>query len=101
MRMPVGECSYAILADSVAEVVGKKNLAYVAIKQAAAGDNPARERWASNLFGQISVTNRKQIRSTAMDKAYVERDRRRSEDRRLSEPQVVDWSNLFVRTNPA
>jgi hypothetical protein len=98
MRMPVRECSFAILADSVAEVVGKKNLAYVAIKQAASTDNPARERWASNLFGQISLTNRKQIRSNAMDKAYVERDKRRSEDQRVKEVKSVDWGNLFVRT---
>lgn len=97
MRVPVRECSYAILAESVAEIVGKKNLAYVAIKQAAATDNPARERWASNLFGQISVTNRKQIRSNAIDRAYVERDKRRAEDKRLTEPQGVDWGNLFVR----
>jgi len=97
MRVPVRESSFAILAESVAEVVGKKNLAYVAIKQAAATDNPARERWASNLFGQISVTNRKQIRSNAIDKAYVERDKRRAEDKRLKEPQGVDWGNLFVR----
>ena len=98
MRMPVRECSFAILADSVAEVVGKKNLAYVAIKQAASTDNPARERWASNLFGQISPTNRKQIRSNAMDKAHVERDKRRSEDNRVREVKSVDWGNLFVRT---
>lgn len=98
MRMPVRECSFAILADSVAEVVGKKNLAYVAIKQAAATDNPARERWASNLFGQISVTNRKQIRSNAMDKACVERDKRRAEQKRVAEPQGVDWGNLFAST---
>jgi hypothetical protein len=97
MRMPVRDCSFAILADSVAEVVGKKNLAYVAIKQAAASDNPARERWASNLFGQISVTNRKQIRSNAIEKSYVERDKRRAEDKRLKEPQGVDWGNLFAR----
>lgn len=98
MRMPVRECSFAILADSVAEVVGKKNLAYVAIKQAASTDNPARERWASNLFGQISLTNRKQIRSNAMDKAYVERDKRRAEDQRVKEVKSVDWGNLFART---
>ncbi|MDF1793373.1 MAG: hypothetical protein P1U88_15775 [Thalassobaculaceae bacterium] len=97
--MPVRECSFAILADSVAEIVGKKNLAYIAIKQAASTDNPARERWASNLFGQISVTNRKQIRSNAMDRAYVERDKRRSEDKRVAEPQGVDWSNLFVHSS--
>lgn len=98
MRMPVRECSFAILADSVAEVVGKKNLAYVAIKQAASTDNPARERWASNLFGQISLTNRKQIRSNAMDKAHVERDKRRAEDQRVKEVKSVDWGNLFART---
>lgn len=97
MRVPVRESSFAILADSVAEVVGKKNLAYVAIKQAATSDNPARERWASNLFGQISVTNRKQIRSTAIKIAYVERDKRRAEDKRLKEPEGVDWGNLFAR----
>lgn len=98
MRMPVRECSFAILADSVAEVVGKKNLAYVAIKQAASTDNPARERWASNLFGQISLTNRKQIRSNAMDRAHGERDKRRSEDQRVKEVKSVDWGNLFART---
>lgn len=98
MRMPIRESSFAILADSVAEVVGKKNLAYVAIKQAAATDNLARERWASNLFGQISLTNRKQIRSNAMDKAYVEREKRRAEDKRISQPQSVDWGNLFAST---
>ena len=42
MRMPIRDSSFAILADSVAEVVGKKNLAYVAIKQAAATDKSAR-----------------------------------------------------------
>ena len=98
MRMPVRECSFAILAESVAEVVGKKNLAYVAIKQAAATDNPARERWASNLFGQISITNRKQIRSNAIDRAHVERDKRRAEDNRVREVNSVDWGNLFART---
>ncbi|WP_028794597.1 hypothetical protein [Thalassobaculum salexigens] len=98
MRMPVRECSFAILADSVAEVVGKKNLAYVAIKQAASTDNPARERWASNLFGQISLSNRKQIRSNAMDKAHVERNKRRSEDNRVKEIKGVDWGNLFAHS---
>ena len=98
MRMPVRECSFAILADSVAEVVGKKNLAYVAIKQAASTDNPARERWASNLFGQISVSNRKQIRSNAIDRAEDERRKRRAEDKRVKEVKGVDWGNLFAHS---
>ncbi|WPZ32859.1 hypothetical protein T8K17_16620 [Thalassobaculum sp. OXR-137] len=96
--MPVRECSFAILADSVAEVVGKKNLAYVAIKQAASTDNPARERWASNLFGQISLSNRKQIRSNAMVKAQDERQKRRAEDKRVKEVKGVDWGNLFAQS---
>ena len=97
MRLPVRESSFMILADSVAEIVGKRHLAYVAIRQAGKEQNPSRERWASNLFNQISATNRKQIRTAAIDRAYVERDKRRAEDKRLSAPSAVDWGGLFAR----
>ncbi len=97
MRLPARESSFVILADSVAEVVGKKHLAYVAIRQAGKENNPSRERWASNLFSEISLANRKQIRTTAIDKAYIERDKRRAEDRRMTQPQSVDWNSLFAR----
>lgn len=97
MRLPVRESSFMILADSVAEIVGKRHLAYVAIRQAGKENNASRERWASNLFNQISVTNRKQIRNKAMDRAYVERDKRRAEDKRLTQPNAVDWDSLFAR----
>ena len=33
-----------------------------------------------------------------MDKAYVERDKRRAEDQRVKEVKGVDWGNLFART---
>lgn len=66
---------FTILGDAVADVVGRRNLAYVAVVQAARAEDHSKDRWASSMFQQISVTNRKQIRGNAIERANVERAR--------------------------
>ena len=66
-----------ILADSVSEVIGPRSLAYVAIKKAALDEDEGKARWAEMMFNQISVANRRRIRTTAIDKAYEEKQRAR------------------------
>ena len=89
---------FTILADAVSEVVGRRNLAYVAVVQAARTEDESKDLWASSMFRQISVTSRKQIRSNAIEKAQVERARMRRSDRQR-QPEVVlaDLSKLFGR----
>lgn len=63
-----------ILADSVSDVVGTKNLAYIAIKKASDDEgNDARHQWATSVFDQIPLTNRREIKSVAINKAQEER----------------------------
>jgi len=64
----------SILADSVSDVVGTKNLAYIAIKKASDEEgNGARQEWATSVFDQIPLTNRREIKSVAINKAQEER----------------------------
>jgi|TARA_E500000305_G_C3990005_1_gene221433 hypothetical protein len=64
----------SILADSVSDVVGTKNLAYIAIKKASDEEgNEARHEWATSVFDQIPLTNRREIKSVAINKAQEER----------------------------
>ena len=94
--------SFTILADAVADVVGRRNLAYVAVVQAAKIEDENKQRWASSMFRQISVTNRKQIKSNAIEKAHVERARN-IEATRKRQPEVVlaDLGKLFGRPQTA
>lgn len=89
---------FTILADAVDEVVGRRNLVYVAIVQASKAEDASKDRWASSMFRQISVTNRKRIRSNAIERATVERGRMK-EAARQRQPEVVlaDLSKLFGR----
>ncbi len=89
---------FTILGDAVAEVVGRRNLAYVAVVQASRAEDHSKDRWASSMFQQISVTNRKQIRSNAIERAHVERVRT-NEAARNRQPEVVlaDLGKLFGR----
>lgn len=89
---------FTILAEAVAEVVGRRNLAYVAVIQASRAEDRSKDRWASSMFRQISVTSRKQIRSNAIERAYVERARMNDASRQ-SQPDVVlaDLGKLFGR----
>src|SRR3546814_18733363 len=66
---------FAILADAVDEVVGRRNLVYVAVVQASKAEDESQDRWASSMFRQITVTNRKRIRSNAIARARFERAR--------------------------
>lgn len=86
---------FAILADSVADVVGRRNLAYVAVVQAGKTEDKSKDRWASSMFQQISVTNRKQIRTNAMERAHIERAR--SAGKRQSDVVLADLGKLFGR----
>ena len=90
--------SFTILGDAVGDVVGRRNLAYVAVVQAARAEDESKDRWASTMFQQISVTNRKQIRTNAIERAHVERSRA-VEAARRQQPEVVlaDLSRLFGR----
>jgi len=90
--------SFTILGDAVADVVGRRNLAYVAVVQAGRAEDQSKDRWASTMFQQISVTNRKQIRSNAIELAHVERSRMIEASRR-NQPDVVlaDLSKMFGR----
>lgn len=89
---------FAILGDAIADVVGRRNLAYVAVAQAARTEDQSKDRWASSMFQQISVTNRKRIRSNAIERAHVERGRM-NEAARSRQPDVVlvDLGKLFGR----
>ena len=89
---------FTILADAVDEVVGRRNLVYVAVVQASKAEDEGKDRWASSMFRQISVTNRKRIRSNAIERAHVERARM-SEAARQRQPEVVlaDLTKLFGR----
>lgn len=63
-----------ILAASVSDVVGQKNLAYIAIKKASDEiGNSARHEWATSVFDQIPLTNRREIKSVAINKAQEEK----------------------------
>ncbi|UUX50356.1 hypothetical protein NUH88_01400 [Nisaea acidiphila] len=63
-----------ILAASVSDVVGQKNLAYIAIKKASDEiENSARQEWATSVFDQIPLTNRREIKSVAINKAQEEK----------------------------
>ena len=63
-----------ILAASVSDVVGQKNLAYIAIKKASDEiENAARQEWATSVFDQIPLTNRREIKSVAINKAQEEK----------------------------
>ena len=88
-----------ILADSVSDVVGTKNLAYIAIKKASAEvENPARHDWATSVFDQIPLTNRREIKSVAITKAHEERRHvlsARSRDRRKPEVTIADLGVIW------
>lgn len=93
---------FSILADSVSEVVGRRSVAYSAIQQAAAAqEDRSKERWAETVFNEISAINRRRIRSTAIDKAYVERDRHRSSRQADTTAHIADLSKLFGRMRSA
>ena len=61
--------SYEILAESVSDVVGRQNLAYIAIKQASMTDDDDMAQEAESLFKAIDISSRKKIRENAVDKA--------------------------------
>lgn len=89
---------FTILADAMSDVIGRRNLAYVAVVQASKAEDDGKDRLASSMFRQISVTNRKQIRSNAIEKAQVERARARDAARsRQPEAVLADLSKLFGR----
>lgn len=89
---------FTILSDAVDEVVGRRNLVYVAVVQASKAEDTGKDRWASSMFRQVSVTNRKRIRSNAIERAHVERARMR-EASRQRQPDVIlaDLTKLFGR----
>lgn len=88
-----------ILANSVSDVVGAGHLAYVAIKKLARDDdNEAKHRWASNTFEQISVGDRREIRSVAINKAHEERRQNLAavkQRERAKDIQVADLGRIF------
>lgn len=102
MPEPIRKRCFSILADAVDEVVGRRNLAYVAVVQASKAEDETKDRWASSMFRQISVTNRKRIRSNAIERAHVERARA-NDAARKRQPEVVlaDLSKLFGRPQVA
>lgn len=89
---------FTILSDAIADVVGRRNLAYVAVVQAGRTEDSSKDGWASSMFQQISVTSRKQIRSNAIERAHDERSRM-IEAARRRQPDVVlaDLGKLFGR----
>ena len=86
-----------ILATSVQEIVGPKSLAYVAIHKAADEiDDEGRTRWAEMMFNQISIDNRRRIRSNAIEKAHEEKRMFvLSGKRREPSVDVADLSRIF------
>ncbi|NQW08686.1 MAG: hypothetical protein HQ481_02210 [Alphaproteobacteria bacterium] len=100
MPEPIRTRSYNILAESVSDVVGKRNVAYSAIREAAEVEDRSKENWASTVFNQISAINRRRIRMTAIDKAEDERAR----SRRLragKSAALADLSKLFGNNRAA
>lgn len=98
--MTIRQRAMHILADAVSDVVGARSLAYVAIKKAAIDGNAQKDRWAEMMFNQISVANRKRIRSTAIEKAHEEKARNIISIRAPSEKversvEVADMRTLF------
>lgn len=86
-----------ILADSVSDVVGTKNLAYIAIKKASVEEeNEARRAWATSVFDQIPLTNRREIKSVAINKAHEERRHVLSTRTREKPKKDVKIANLGV-----
>ncbi|MBT5265246.1 MAG: hypothetical protein HOL85_10455 [Rhodospirillaceae bacterium] len=71
--LTVRQRAMTILADSVSAVVGPRNLAYVAIRKASMDADQSKDQWASMMFNQLPVSNRKQIRTSAIDKAHEEK----------------------------
>lgn len=86
-----------ILAASVSDVVGQKNLAYIAIKKAHDEiENGARHEWATSVFDQIPLTNRREIKSIAITKAEEERRHVLSVRAREKRQPEVNIANLGV-----
>jgi hypothetical protein len=83
-----------VLADAVSDVVGARSLAYVALKKATVDEDPSKYQWAEMMFNQISMANRRRIKTTADDKAYEYRKLHRRAKR---EPtvEVADLTKIF------
>jgi hypothetical protein len=94
---------FGILADSVSEVVGNRSLVYIAVKQAALTGDVSKERWAETLFSQVSANSRRQIRSTAIEKAAAEQETRKQGEisaKEEGEVIVADLQKLFGGARP-
>lgn len=88
-----------ILAASVSDVVGQKNLAYIAIKKASdeVEDGP-RHEWATSVFEQIPLTNRREIKSVAINKAQEEKRHVlsvRAREKQQADVTVADLSVIW------
>ncbi len=83
-----------ILADAVSDVIGARSMAYVSIQKAAIDEDPSKMRWAETMFKQISNSNRRRIRTTAVDKAYEYRDAH-GHSRRKKPVEVADMNQIF------
>lgn len=85
-----------ILADAVSDVIGSRSLAYVAIKKAAIDEDPSKHQWAEMMFNQISIANRRRIKTSADDKAYEYRKSlRRERGRERQTVEVADLTKIF------
>ncbi len=88
-----------ILAASVSDVVGQKNLAYIAIKKASDEvENAARHEWATSVFDQIPLTNRREIKSVAINKAQEEKRHVlsvRAREKKQADVQIADLGVIW------
>jgi hypothetical protein len=105
MTTSVRQKTLGILADSVSEVVGQRSLVYIAVRQAAISGEPEKERWADSLFQQVSLSSRRQIRSTAIEKAAIEasNDKAKAVAVKKDDGQAVvaDLQKLFGGSRPS
>lgn len=105
MSTSVRQKSLGILADSVSEIVGQRSLVYIAVKQAALSGEPDKEKWANSLFQQVSLSSRRQIRSTAIEKAAIEASNAKAREVAVKKNEgqavVADLQKLFGGTRPS
>jgi hypothetical protein len=83
-----------ILADPASHVIHARSLAYVAIQIAAIDEGPSKLRWAETMFNQAFNSNRRRIRTAAVNKAYEYRDTHRRRPRKKP-VEVADMNKIF------
>lgn len=105
MSNSVRQKSLGILADSVSEVVGQRSLVYIAVKQAALSGEPDKEKLADSLFQQVSLSSRRQIRSTAIEKAAIQASNEKAKAVAVKKDDgqavVADLQKLFGGSRPS